>query len=830
MIIKIKFSVLIPILLLFMINPVMAQRYSIKGKIIDQITKENLMFVNCVLYKQNDTINMYKGVSADTSGNFMIKGVRKQNLNLELSFVGYEKYKIKIPVEQFKDSKLIDLGEIHMKNTGNLEGVEITAKVERIQVDEDKLTMNVDEQLAASVTSAFDLLKRVPGVFIDKDDKLTLNGKSGVSFQYNGRDLKLDYSSIVDLLKGMTPDQVEKFEVMTNPGVKYDAEGTAGIINIKIKKNQNYGINGSVWSQASYQTALQYYGSARVSYVDDKWTTSIGFSPMLWGNKSNEREERYTSKSEGDTTLFRSESLEEWVWQNNNFNINANYLIDSIRTIGLNLYYTGGGNPLIERSIPYLISSYPNYYSQIDSSYLTNGGYSNDRNNFGVGFDYVVKLDTLDSKLSFDLGYSHSIDESLSKNENQYFLGDINTTLLRKEGQERNTISSNDNLNSRVDYFKPINKTMRFEAGIKTNFSFSDKNFLSLLLDTSQNTYINDKNQSNHFKYFENINSVYASFSNTFKKKFNVRLGIRLEQTNTKGHQYAIDSVNIRNYLDIFPNIRLNYKFKDDNQLTLSYSYRISRPWSGSLDPFIGKYSDYSYSTGNPYLKPQYSHSISLSHSWKHMLFTDLSYSFTQDDINWLSSAIDSNLFEHNPLALISFPINFGSNHDLSFRVSFNKELYEWWKVSSSFGTSYTKILSTTNQAQINRENWNYNGSISSDFTLPKKWNLSVYYYFYSSSMYGLSTSSSSQDISISVSKSFFKDKFGFTASISDLFDINENYRETRYQNTLSRSWGNYQGPRFALSFRYRFGKYYKNKQVEKPQVENFDDRAGQSK
>ena len=112
----------------------------------------------------------------------------------------------------------------------------ITARIERFQVDEDKLTMNIDEQLAASATSAFDLLKKVPGVFIDKDDKLTLNGKSGVMFQYNGRDLKLDYSSVVDMLKGMTPDQVEKFEVMTNPGVKYDAEGTAGIINIRIKK------------------------------------------------------------------------------------------------------------------------------------------------------------------------------------------------------------------------------------------------------------------------------------------------------------------------------------------------------------------------------------------------------------------------------------------------------------------------------------------------------------------------------------------------------------------------------------------------------------------
>lgn len=824
-----KFILLSLVLLPLFINGAMAQRYSVKGKIIDNITKENLMFVNCVLYKDSDSTNMYKGVSADTSGNFVIKGVKKDNLNLEFSFVGYEKHNLKIGIDKFKDDKEIDLGEIEMKSTGNLEGVVITARIERFQVDEDKLTMNIDEQLAASATSAFDLLKKVPGVFIDKDDKLTLNGKSGVMFQYNGRDLKLDYSSVVDMLKGMTPDQVEKFEVMTNPGVKYDAEGTAGIINIRIKKNQNYGVNGSVWGQTSYQTALQYYGSARLSYVDDNWTTSIGFSPMSWGSKSKSRDERYTSTPSGDTILFKSERDNEWVWQNNNFNLNANYLIDTTRTIGLSLYYTSGGNPMIENTVPYLISSYPNY-SVVDSSYVNKGGYKSDRGNFGLGLDYVKKLDSLDAKISFDFGYSHSENESYSLNLNEYFLGDINTTLTRREGYERNTVYSSDNLNARVDYFKPIKKIMRFEAGAKTNFNFNDKNFYSLVLDSTTNEYLNDEMQSNHFKYFENINSLYASFSNTFKKKLNIRLGIRAEQTNTKGHQYAIDSINTRNYFDLFPNLSFNYKFKDDNQLKLTYSYRISRPWSGSLDPFISKSSEYSYSTGNPYIKPQYSHSISLAHSWKYMLFTNISYSFTQDDINWLQSPIDSNLFVHNPLALISIPINFGSNHNLYFSASFNKELLSWWRLSSSFGASYMKILSSTNEAQINRENWSYNGNISSDFTLPKKWEISVYYYFYSSSMYGLSTSSSSQDISISVAKKFFNDKLGLSASISDLFDMNENYRETHYLNTLSKSWGNYQGPSVSFSLRYNFGKYYKNKQVQKPQVESFDNRAGESK
>lgn len=825
-----KKSILLFLILLFCgLSGIMAQRYSIKGKLIDQNTKEKLMFVNCVLHKQKDTIGIYKGISADTAGFFIFKGIKKQDLILQLSFVGYKKVKLYINSTKFGENKEIDLGTIEMESTGNLSEVTIEAKVERIVVDEDKLTMNIDEQLAATVTNAFDLLKKVPGVIIDKDDNLKLNGKSGVVFQYNGRDLKLAWEAIADMLKGMTPDQVDKFEVLTNPGVKYDAEGTAGIINIKLKKNQNYGINGSVSGRSSYQTLLTYGGSARINYVDDRWTTSLGYSRNQWANKYESRAERYTSKQEGDTILFRSKRGGEWNSINNNVNLSANYMIDTIRTVGISLYYSDGESPWIENEVPYLISSYPNYFSKIDSSYLNRSGYENDRKGFGIGFDYVRKLDTNNSKISADIDFSYNTSSNSSLYGNEYFLGAIDNYLLRQDAYKHKSSSPSENISGRVDYVKPFDKSTRLEAGLKTNFNFNDRDYSSLLLDTNNN-YVNDKMQSNHFKYFENINSLYVSFSKKIKKKTDIRIGLRAEQTNTRGYQFMLDSVNTKSYFNIFPNIRLSYSFKDDNKLSLTYSYRISRPWSSSLNPFTSKSDEYSYSTGNPYLNPQFSHSISLSHSWKYMLFTDISYSYSKNDINWLDSPINDSTGIINPLALISAPVNFGNSHDFHFSLSFNKELFDWWSVNAYGGASYERIKSSTKQVIINKEFWSYNISISTDFTLPKKWRLSSYYYYNSGSIWGISQSSSYQDISISIGKSFFKETLSLNASISGLLNIDKNYSESRYFGTISKDWGTYQGPSFSLSIRYKFGKYYQNKQVSKPQVENFDDRAGQGK
>lgn len=814
---------------ILLVSGAMAQRFTIIGKIKDATTLSPIAYANMVIVSAKDTNKTITGTSTDSEGKFVIKKLKRQKLVLKASYVGYLPLNKELNLLDIKNDTLFLDNILINPNSSSLSEVTIEAKVNRIVVDEDKLTMNVDEKLAATVTNAFDLLKKVPGVFIDKDDNMTLNGKSGVAFQYNGRELKLEWEAIVDMLKGMAPDQVEKFEVMTNPGVKYDAEGTAGIINIKLKKNKNYGINGSVSARSSYHTLFTYGGSARINYVDDRWTTSLGYSRNQWASSYESRSERYTSKQEGDTTLFRNQGKSEWNSINNNIDLSANYLIDTTRTLGMSLYYSNGGSPWIENVSPYLISSYPNYFSEIDSSYTNKNGRKSNRNNFSIGFDYVKKLDTNDAKISADINFSYNSSNSSSLSENKYFLGNIDNYLLRKDAYKTSTNSPSENLSFRVDYYKPFNKSTRLEAGFKSGFNFSDVDYSALTLDTSGN-YANDISKSNRFKYFENINSLYASFSKKFKKKTDIRIGIRLEQTNTQGYQFILDSTIKRSYFNIFPNLRASYSFSDDNKLSLTYSYRISRPWSSSLNPFINKGSDYYYSTGNPNINPQYSQSISLSHSWKYMLFTDISYSFTKDDINYLSTPINDTTGVINPLALMSSPVNFGNSQNLSFSMSFNKDFFEWWSFYVYAGADYDKIKSASSTTIINREFWSYSIRINTSFTLPKKWDFGISYYYSSGSIWGISKSSGYQDVNISLGKRLFKENLSIYASVSGLLNLDKNYRETVYSNTISKSWSKYQGPSFSLSIRYKFGKYYQNKQVSKPQVESFDDRAGQSK
>jgi hypothetical protein len=802
-----------------------AQRYTIKGKLIDLQSKENLMFANCILHYKTDTIGIYKGASSDTAGLFVFKGVKKHNLILNISFVGYKTFRKEIKENDFQTDKVIDLGVIPLEKDADLKEVNIVAQKKKIEVDEDKLTMNVDEGLAATSTNAFELLKKVPGVMIDKDDNIKLNGKSGVMFQYNGRELKIGWSAIVDLLKSISPEQVDKFEVMTNPGVKYDAEGTAGIINLKLKKNDNYGINGSVNLRASYQKMWGYGGGARLNYVDDKWVTSFGYSLNTWKSKWEDSTQRYTSRGD-DTILFRSNNSNHWKSLSHNFDFSTSYTIDTTSTIGFNANYSFSDNPTIDNSYPTFISHYPNYFS-VDSSYENISSSKNNHHDFSMGLSYVKKLDTLDSKISSDLDYSYNDSKNNSLSGVDYYLGDIYNSLTREERYNRESKNNTNNVSWRVDYVKPFNKQMKLEAGFKTNFNFSDKNYSSLKLDTTTNTYLNDVDESNHFKYFENINSLYASFSNKFGEKFSARIGIRAEQTNTRGHQFAIDSINTRSYFDVFPNIRLTYKFKEDNQLSLTYSYRISRPWSSSLDPFMKKNSDYSFSTGNPYLNPQYSHSVSLSHSWKYMLFTSVSYSYTKDDINWLEAPLDSNNVHYNPLALISYPINFGSSQNVNFNLSFNKELFSWWNVYVDCGASYDKINSSTIKQEINRENWGYNVMVNTDFTLPYKIHASGFYMYYSSNISGTSKDNGWEWFNASLSKSFFKDKLNCSFSLGGQLFKSKRYDESTYLNTISKSWNKDMGMRYSFSIRYKFGKFYQNKQVQKIQTEDFNDRAG---
>lgn len=822
------------ILLLFVIvcnlSLVYGQNYTIKGKVLDAKNKEKLIYANCVLHYSTDSLGIYKGEVSDTNGEYVIKRVKPRDLILEISYVGYKTYKRRIQKEEFKD-KVLNIEDIYLEMDVALQGVEIVAKRKLIEIDDDKMRVNVDEQMASTVDNAFDLLKLVPGVVIDNQENIKLNGKSGVQFQYNGRQLKMSWSALKDMLKSMSPDMVDQFEVLTNPGVKYDAEGTAGIINIKIKKNQHYGINGSVGITSSMRDkgTYGYTPSGRLNFVNDKWIVSLGvsfregFSQREAGKDSSYR---YTWINETDTTFFRSiDSGYSNNYTSPSLDFSASYSLDSLSTLSLAANYHHSNTPFYSTNS--FVDILQNPYLAIDSMYHTYSGNKNHSQNTSFSLGYVRQIDTLDSKLSSDLDFQYNSSYSNDISQVSYYQTNqmIEDNLLREQGYNRINDDKSYNLSWRADLYKVFNKKMKFEAGIKSQYSFDDRDYSSLIKQDGQ--YINNPYETNRFKYHENINSLYASFTaKFFNNKLSLRSGLRLEQTNTKGEQTNVDSINTRHYFNVFPSIRLAYKFADDNEIVANYSYRISRPWSNSLNPFIEKQSDYSFSTGNPYLEPQYTHYVSLGHSFKYALFSSISYSHTNNNIKYISTPIDSTYsFTHSELALINSPVNLGSSESFSFNLSFNKSIISAWYLGIFSTISYDKTNSFGLKEKVSREGWSYNLNVNSFVSLPYKIRLNLYYMFYSASYVGISTGYSWQYLWAGLGKSFFDDSFSVNLSCN--WSLNQtSHSKTEYMNYITEYWQAPYRPYWNLSFRYRFGKFYQNKQVKKMQLQDFDSRT----
>lgn len=814
---------------------VLGQKTTIKGKVTDKQNNEVLMFANCLLHYQTDTVGIYKGIATDTSGCFVFKNVKKRDLILEIQYIGFKTFKTKIPESLFKSS-VIDLGTIYLEPDNNLSEVTITAKKKRIEVSDDKLIVNIDDGMANMVSNAFDLLRLVPGVVIDNDDNLQLNGKSGAGFQNNGRDLKMDWDGVKNMLKSMPAELIESYEVLTNPGVKYDADGTAGIINIRTKKNQHYGINGSVSMNARYANEYTYdfRPSGYLNFINDKWTISgnYSFNKNYMGQAAKKDSTIRYMWTGGDTTLFRNISEKQQNESYGNYvNFSASYGIDSLSSASFYANYSDGHSPDYTLTTPYQISHNPDYYLP-DSSYTGLSSSRSKNHNLGLGLSYVRKLDSLDSKISSDLDFSLDKSDENYGAQTTYLSYDhtdgsytpLRISSSRTEGDRRQTDNESKTLTWCADYFKPINDRIRFEMGLKTKFYFSNNDYNSFLLQDS--AYINNPLETNDFKYFENINSFYASITDKFfDKKLSLRLGIRLEQTNTKGEQTAMDSVDKKHYFNIFPNVRLGYKFTPDNELSLAYSYRIWRPWSSSLNPFISRQSDYYYESGNPLLAPEYSHSLSLTHSFKYMIFTSLRYSYSKDDINYLKTPMDeSYTFEHSPLAVIDKPQNLGHTQAFSFNVTFSKNLFESLYFSLNGSLRYNKTETSSSQEKIERENLGYNISANAYTTLPYKIKLSAFYMFSSAGTWGISKNNGFQWFSLNVGKDFLDDRL--SANLSCQWGLGKKgYYETRYGNMLQKTWRCANPPSVRASVSWKFGKFYQNKTIQKHQTEDFDDR-----
>lgn len=789
-----------------------AQTYTIKGKIVDQNTNENLMFVNCVLYNAKDTLKQVSGVAADTNGVFQFKNIKKQDLLLTLTFVGYEKKVIEIKSSSF-NGNILDLGTIILKTLGEgIKEVEIIAQKDRIKLDADKMTMNIDKNTASSVTNAFELLKKAPGISIDNDDNLKLNGKGGVLIQFQSRDMKLPWKSMVQILKGIPSSQIDKFEIINNPSAKYDAEGVAGIINIIFKQDKNQGLNASLGTDVYYSEVLSKIGNLNVNYVDDKWTSSLSFSATSWAQNMENNSERKVGIGLDTIRSMENQNF-EWASQNYNLNLGTDYQINKKNSVGLYFTYSNNTTPTINYPSATIISNLRNGVYVDSLAYKSQSSMYNNSNNYLINANYQHKFDTLGQNLSFNFDYVWNDGKDKSSAENKYYNYFINTINPYK--QELINNSTNSTYSSYVfrgDYFKPFSPTFSFETGLKLGFTRVNNDYVSLLDN------VNQTNRSNNFIYDENINAIYGSLKKSFSQKTSLRLGLRVENTNIKGNQVKYDSSFTQNYTNLFPNLSFSHSFSDKSTLNFAYNLRISRPSYNNLNPFTLWSNDYTYSKGNPELKPQYTHNFSLQHTFMYVLFSSLTYSYTKDIVSEIPFT------SANGFITYSMPENIQNSHNLNLNLSASIPIKPWWTIVCYLSENYTNNNSQKDGLSFNNEFFTFMGYGSSSFTLPKNYKLSLSGYYMNGGTWGVYKYKSFYGLNINANKTFFKDLLTVSVGVNNLLSRKGSSVSYNYGNTSWKQDQTFNSTMISAGIKINIGKNYNNTLDKKRDA--FDERA----
>ncbi|RBW63150.1 TonB-dependent receptor [Tenacibaculum sp. E3R01] len=647
------------------------------GKIVD---KQNLpiSFANIILKNKADN-SLITGVISNENGKFSINS-KKENVYLEISFVGFITKKI-YPTKS-------SIGTVVLNEEGQqLQEVVITARKKLIEQKVDRLVFNIENTVAGTGGTALDALKTTPSVNVDTD-KLAIVGKGNVRVMVNDRIIQLSGSELNAYLGTIASDDIKNIEVITTPPSKYDAEGNSGLINIVLKKSKENSWNNQLrtsYTQATY--ALLNIGNT-FNYNKNK----VSLIASLNGTKG------HTAQFNQFDIIYPSASTVSNLDMKNKENVisgrlGLDYSLTDNATVGV--LYSGssedkgikdGGRTLINDG---------------NGTYTVNKGNADTKNmNHSINAHYIQKLDTLGRKLSIDVDYFNYNNSSNRVFSSEQFI--TNQSYF----EAKNSINQNiKNYSGRIDIEHP-SKWANFSYGVKTTFTKTDSDVA--FYNTTTGAPIFDPTQSNTFMYSENINALYADMSKPLSEKWQLKMGLRFENTRTKGVSKTNNQTDINSYNKLFPSVFLGYNPSRTNMFNLSYSRRIQRPSFERLNPFRFYINPISYQEGNPFLKPQISENFELKHIYKGKLISKAFVSYVDNGYFNIIKAEDG----AQQRIVVTFD---------NFYTAYN------YGISETFIYNPTKWWNTTTQAALSKMDTRYKDGFNLDAKLLSGWNFQFY-------------------------------------------------------------------------------------------------------
>ncbi|MEM8847403.1 MAG: TonB-dependent receptor, partial [Bacteroidota bacterium] len=555
--------------------------------------------------------SLVKATISNEQGVFVLKGMLPSEYLFKVSVLGYADYKRKI---NYTGGDLELKPIILTESTQNLEEVTVVAEKPMVQVLADKTVFNVENTINATGTSAFELLRKAPGVIVDNNGGFIVEGKTGVQIFIDGKLSILQGEDLTNFLESLQATDIEAVEIITQPSSKYDAAGNAGIINIKLKKDKSLGTNGTYNTGATSGDFVRYNSSINFNNREKKGN--------LYGTYSN----RF-GKTTGFLNLLRTQSNTQFDARttsiydrnSNNIKLGYDYYLDSKHTIGavVNGNFNNGFNTNNTRT-----PIRPFDVIQVDSILVALNQVDNTSYNINANVNYQF-ADTLGHSLNVDLDYGGYNSDRNAFQPNTFF-DSSESVVFRETITFQETPIDIEIATAKVDYEQNFLKG-KLGLGLKVSYIDTDNTFNFFNEINGQN--VLDDTQSNQFRYTENINAAYFNFNRKWGK-WNLQFGLRVENTVSDGNlestQENENNRVERNFTDFFPSGGLTYQLNRKNQFALNYSRRIQRPNYQSLNPFQFRLNELSFSEGNPFLQPQYTNNVKLSHTFNYRLTTSL--------------------------------------------------------------------------------------------------------------------------------------------------------------------------------------------------------------
>jgi outer membrane receptor protein involved in Fe transport len=788
-----------------------AQNYAVSGKILNNAGQS--VDLATIALKSGIDSSLLNVEMSDMDGTYNISGLKSGDYFIEVSFLGYES-----EVEAFTlVNEILKLPNIIMKPSNTqLDEVMVTASRRLVEVRPDRTVFNVQGTVNSAGENVLDLMRKAPGVLVDNNDNITVLSRSGVLIYVDGKRLPLSGDDLSSYLKSITSEQIDRIDIITNPGAKYEAEGNAGIIDIIMKRDEKLGYNGAISATATQGKYRRGNTSFTGNYRNKR--TNV-FGNVSYNGGENWNELIFNNYQNG--FLIREDNQNVSNRQAINYRIGSDFFINEYNTIGI--LYSGQNGQGISSTMNNSDISSANTPSQIDSILIANNSSERSRTQNSFNINYAFKKDN--NSLNIDLDYGSFTRFGETNQPNEYY-NNSQTQLLSARNVFYSTPVDINISTATLDYELETGKGKIGLGGKFTNV-ITDNTFLFFNVDDGIKT--QNDSRSNRFKYNENVSAGYINYSSSVTEKIKFSGGLRVEHTNAMGDLEAFlsslqeDPVQF-NYLSFFPSLGLTYQKNPQHLWALNYGRRINRPDYNVLNPFREQMSELSFSKGNPFLRPEIVNNVELGYTYKYMYNVKVGYSLTTDQITRL---IGPDILD--PRAGFITWENLATQEVISINISAPIQINKWWNAYFNANGSYINnqadygeggivdvqalTYSIFTQQTFNLP-WSLKGEISGYYSGPGVWG-GVFRY---EPQYG---------INLGLQRKFLDEKMNIRLAFNDITYGQGWTGYSDFNGLRGEGQGNYDSRTANLSISYAFGNAKVKSRNRKTGIEDEAGRVG---